>query len=105
MHQRSATEENIAPPIVCSAPWRVIKVEPLEDFQLAVEFVDGIKGHVLMKERVFSQNAGVFAKLKDINLFNQVFVHYGAVSWPNEIDLAPDAMHDEIQKHGQWVLK
>lgn len=91
--------------LVCIAPWRVTKVEPLEDFQLAVEFVDGVKGHVLMKERIFSSKAGVFAKLKDAAVFNQVFVEYGAATWPGEIDLAPDAMHDEIQQNGQWVLK
>jgi hypothetical protein len=28
----------------------------------------------------------------------------GAVTWPGEIDLAPDAMHDEIKKNGKWVL-
>ena len=105
MHHMSATEKNITPPIVCTAPWRVTKVEPLEDFQLVVEFVDGVKGCVLMKERIFSSKAGVFAKLKDTTLFNQVFVEYGATTWPGEIDLAPDAMHDEIQKNGQWVLK
>jgi len=26
----------------------------------------------------------------------------GFVSWPDEIDLAPDAMYDEIKQHGEW---
>jgi hypothetical protein len=34
-----------------------------------------------------------------------VFLDLGAVSWPGEIDLAPDAMHDEIEAHGEWVLQ
>jgi hypothetical protein len=25
--------------------------------------------------------------------------------WPGEIDLAPDAMYDEIKKQGRWVLE
>jgi hypothetical protein len=27
----------------------------------------------------------------------------GAVMWPGEIDLAPDAMYDEIRKEGRWA--
>jgi hypothetical protein len=26
------------------------------------------------------------------------------VVWPGELDLAPDAMHAAIQKHGVWSL-
>lgn len=105
MHRRSTTQKDITFAIVCTAPWRVTKVAPLENFQLAVEFVDGVKGRVLMKDRIFGSRAGVFAKLKDVDVFNQVFVEYGVATWPGEIDLAPDVMHDEIQQHGQWVLK
>jgi hypothetical protein len=28
----------------------------------------------------------------------------GVVTWPGELDLAPDAMHDELQKNGGWLL-
>ena len=52
-----------------------------------------------------SASAGVFATLKDINIFNQVHLEHGAVTWPGEIDLAPDAMHNEITRNGVWVLK
>ena len=36
--------------------------------------------------------------------FAQAFVVHGAVTWPGEIDLAPDAMYAEIKKLGRWVL-
>ncbi len=30
----------------------------------------------------------------------------GAVMWPGELDLVPDAMHEEIkQRGGEWVVK
>jgi hypothetical protein len=32
-----------------------------------------------------------------VNLFNRVFMDYGAVAWPGEIDLAPDAMYDTLR--------
>jgi len=36
-------------------------------------------------------------RLTDLALFEQVFVEHGAVTWPGEIDLAPDAMYRKIQ--------
>jgi hypothetical protein len=43
--------------------------------------------------------------LKDEVLFRRVYVEQGAVTWPGELDLAPDAMYDEIKRHGEWVLR
>ena len=34
-----------------------------------------------------------------------VYVSLGAVTWPGELDLAPDAMYDEIKARGEWVLR
>jgi hypothetical protein len=39
---------------------------------------------------------GVLAPLRDERFFEQVFIDYGAVAWPGEIDLAPDAMYAEV---------
>jgi hypothetical protein len=55
--------------------------------------------------RARSRRAGVFAALADPDVFAQGHVEFGAVTWPGEIDLAPDAMHDEIEKNGVWILK
>jgi hypothetical protein len=53
---------------------------------------------------VHSPKAGVFAALADPSLFAQVTLEYGAVAWPGDLDLAPDAMHAAIQEHGEWSL-
>jgi hypothetical protein len=105
MRTESITEKNITPAIICTVPWRLIKIKPLENYKLEVEFIDGIHGFVEMKQLILSQKAGVFARLRDINVFNQAHIEYGALIWPGEIDLAPDAMHDEIKQHGTWILK
>lgn len=49
---------------------------------------------------VQSPRAGVFAVLADPALFGQVRLEYGAVIWPGDLDLAPDAMHAAIQERG-----
>jgi hypothetical protein len=86
------------------AGWRLTKVTPLANYKLEVEFIDGAQGLVEMEQSIMGQNAGVFAKLRDVDCFNQVYLEHGAATWPGEIDLAPDAMHDAIVLHGKWVL-
>jgi hypothetical protein len=39
---------------------------------------------------------GVLAPLLEVKFFEQVFIDSGAVAWPGEIDLAPDAMYAHI---------
>lgn len=84
-------------------PWRLKKVVALDDFILEVTFNDKTHGFVEMKKMIFSENAGVFAALRDLQLFEKVYLDMGVVTWPGEIDLAPDAMYDAILAHGRWV--
>jgi hypothetical protein len=58
-----------------------------------------------LSELIRSPRAGVFAPLADPALFAQVFVEHGVVTWPGELDLAPDAMYTEVKQHGEWRLK
>jgi Protein of unknown function (DUF2442) len=102
-------EENrtaeLIPPVRPRAPWRVAEVEALPDFHLRVRFNDGTTGIIEMAEFVKSKAAGVFAQLRDEALFRQVTVRLGAVSWPGDLDLAPDAMHRAIKDHGSCILE
>ena len=102
--QEDRTAELI-PPVRAQAPWRVAEVEALPGFRLRVCFNDGSAGIVDMATFVKSESAGVFAALRDEDAFRQVKVRLGAVSWPGDLDLAPDAMHSALKKHGTWVLE
>lgn len=105
MRAKSVTKENIATGIVAIAPWRLTRVKALANYELEVEFNDGVHGVVEMVKLIMSDRAGVFAALKDQDLFNEAHLEYGVLTWPGEIDLAPDAMHDEIKQKGRWVLQ
>jgi hypothetical protein len=105
MRKKSAAKENIATRIVSAAPWRLTKVKPLPHYKLEVEFNDGTHGFVEMLSLIMSDHAGVFAVLKDEDVFNQAHLEYGVLTWPGEIDLAPDAMHDAVKKNGCWILQ
>ena len=86
-------------------PWVVTHVEALPNFRLRVRFIDGLEGTVDMAARVRAKKAGVFAALSDPARFNQVYIEAGAVTWPGEIDLAPDSMHAVIKQRGERKLK
>lgn len=86
--------------------WEVVEVKALLGFRLRVRFHDGLEGEVEMDRFVNAPDAGVFADLADPARFAAAFVEpmFGAVTWPGEIDLAPDAMYAEIKAHGVWVV-
>lgn len=105
MRKKSVTKENISSRIICTAPWRLTKVKPLANYVLEVEFNDGAYGVVEMRQLIMSERAGVFATLKDQDLFNQAHLEHGVLTWPGEIDLAPDAMHEAIKLKGRWILQ
>lgn len=84
--------------------WRVSRVEALPNLRLRVAFADGLTGIVDLSGLVNSPRAGVFAELADPVLFTQVRLEYGAVTWPGNLDLAPDAMYSAIQANGEWRL-
>ncbi len=94
---------DLAPGVIPSAPCRVVNVHVLPDFRLSVKFIDGTTGEIDLSLLVQSPQAGVFAALRDTGLFFEVYPEYGAVTWPGEIDIAPDAMYDEIKKTGRWA--
>lgn len=94
----------MTPAVRPTAPWRVREVTALPDDRLFVRFIDGLTGIVDLSALISSPQAGVFARLRDHALFEQVRVEMGAVVWPGELDLAPDAMHAAIKKHGEWRI-
>ena len=79
----------------------VVHVEALEHLRLKVSFRDGLTGEVRFEK---SHLTGVFGPLKDPDFFARVGCANGFVEWPEEIDLAPDAMHDALKESGAWVL-
>ncbi|MGH9423741.1 MAG: DUF2442 domain-containing protein [Thermoanaerobaculia bacterium] len=79
----------------------VVSVEVIGHLRLKVRFRDGLTGEVLFKETHLS---GVFKPLRDPVFFARVSCADGFVEWPGEIDLAPDAMYEEIQANGAWIL-
>jgi hypothetical protein len=80
----------------------VIEAKPIRHLEFLVRFADGLTGKVRFQP---SHLYGVFAPLKEPAFFNRLTVNEGFVTWPGEIDLAPDAMYQAIHETGEWVLE
>ena len=81
--------------------WDVTEVKIVGDFALAVRFQDGLEGAVKFSPSFFR---GVYAHLASIPEFQKVELIDGVITWPGELDLAPDAMHAEIKRNGEWLV-
>jgi len=97
MREYETTEEDSASDIAKPVEWRVVAARPLPGFQLDVEFADGLRGRFDYSELIHRDDAGIFIPLRDPSFFNRVGVEHGAVTWPGEIDVAPDAMYDRLK--------
>ena len=74
----------------------IVRVMPLEDFRLFLEFEDGIKGEVDIRKPI--KFTGVFEPLKDKTFFEKVGVNpeWGTVFWPNGADIDPDVLYSVV---------
>ena len=82
--------------------WDVKFVKPLSDYRIYVEVENGQKGVFDLKPYL---NCGVFRELRDLNYFNQVHIFFGAVTWPNEQDIAPETLLDQMIPMGALTHK
>ena len=82
--------------VITAAPWRVRAVSVQPGYLPFITCNDGTSGIVDMSALVNSAAAGIFAALKDVQLFQQVSIEIGAPTWPNGADLDPLWVHEEI---------
>jgi hypothetical protein len=81
--------------------WDVVSATVTDHLEFTVTFADGLTGRVTLKP---THLTGVFKPLGDPATFRRLQVTDGFVSWPGEIDLAPDAMYEAIRRDGEWLL-
>ena len=79
--------------------WDVVEVKPEADACLCVRFRDGLSGRVRFREEDLT---GALTPLRESHFFTRVFIDQGAVAWPGDIDLAPDAMYRQIESQADW---
>jgi hypothetical protein len=73
--------------------WDVTTVKPLAGHRIYVELASGRKGVFDLTPYL---DHGVFRELKDPAYFNRVGIQFGAVTWPNDQDIAPETLLAEM---------
>lgn len=82
--------------------WDVKTVKALPDYRIYVETVGGRIGTFDMKPYL---ERGMFRELKDSHYFKRVGIVLGAVTWPDEQDVAPETLlagMTPVQEQPAW---
>lgn len=70
---------------------RITTARPLENFRVQLSFDNGETGVVDLSDLV---GRGVFVAWQQPDLFDKLVVtEFGALEWPGELDLCPDAIY------------
>ena len=81
---------------------RLIRVEAKPEYVLFLKFTDGTEGEISLANRLFGP---MFEPLKEPSLFKQVTIDtFGAVCWPNQADLAPDALYTILKQQKVMLI-
>jgi len=79
---------------------KILRLEKLGDFQLRVRFSDGSEG-VHDFAAMVSEPGPMLAPLRDKSYFARVFLEFGAPTWPNGSDIAPEWLRREMEAAGE----
>lgn len=74
----------------------VTQVKYIKNYTLWLSFDDGSNGNIDLSADL---KGPMFSPLKDINLFQQVYVdpELETIAWPNGADLAPEFLKGKLQ--------
>jgi Protein of unknown function (DUF2442) len=79
---------------------KVVSIDRLSGFRLRIEFNDGSDGMHDFSSMVQEPGA-MLAPLRDEAYFARVFLEFGALTWPNGFDIAPEWLRREMNAAGE----
>lgn len=78
----------------------VRKLKRLGGYRLKLWFTDGTAGEWDFAELATREPTALLAPFKDPAFFNEVFLDFGALTWPNGYDWSPVALHTDMLAAG-----
>jgi hypothetical protein len=84
---------------LCMSP-KVIKVEPIEDYQLRLTFSNG---EIRRFDVTPYLDKGIFTELQSLDYFQRVQLSFGSIQWPHEQDFSPDTLYLTSQPEEKTV--
>jgi len=77
----------------------VRRFERIGPYRLKLQFTDGLTGEWDFSS-LLSDTRKVAAAFRDPAFFDQVFLDFGALTWPNGFDWSPEALHADMLAAG-----
>jgi uncharacterized protein YegP (UPF0339 family) len=50
---------------------------------------------------IYDERGSMLTPLREIDFFRKVFIEFGALTWPNGFDIAPDALYAKMKQEGR----
>ncbi len=79
---------------------KVVRLDRLGGFRLRVRFNDGSGGEHDFSAMV-NEPGPMLEPLRDETYFGRVFLEFGAPTWPNGFDIAPEWLRREMAAAGE----
>jgi hypothetical protein len=79
---------------------KLTRLEKLGGFRLRLRFTDGSEG-VHDFATMVQEPGPMMEPLRDETYFNRVFLEFGAPTWPNGFDIAPEWLRREMEAAGE----
>ena len=79
---------------------KIVHLEKLGDFRLRLRFSDGNEGMHDFAASV-QEPGPMMEPLRDPAYFARVFLEFGALTWPNGFDIAPEWLRREMEAAGE----
>jgi len=81
----------------------VVKVELKDDYNVFVEFNDGMSGIIDFQEKLLNDNRQIIKDLLDINKFRTVKLDLDTLCWDNGVDFAPEYLYEIIREKNKKI--
>ena len=75
---------------------RVIKAELKDEYNIYVEFNDGMNGIINFKQILEEDHREIIKELLNKDLFKTVKVNLNTLCWDNDVDFAPDYLYEQL---------
>jgi Protein of unknown function (DUF2442) len=79
---------------------KITHLEGLGGFRLRLSFTDGTQG-VHDFTALVNEPGQMLEPLRDEGYFSRVFLEFGAPTWPNGFDIAPEWLRREMEAAGE----
>lgn len=75
----------------------VVKMELRKNYEIYVEFEDGLKGIIDFREKLMTDHREIIRELADMDKFRAVKIQWDTLCWDNGVDFAPEYLYDLVK--------